>query len=157
MPNSGTVIAIVAIFAILFLFTRNTGIESFASAVPVEMTLADYAQDVRVVASYVGPYIGEIYTYLRTMYSDASRNSALPIFYQPTSDTEETLKDPLVPIARTQVKAWIDSAKVQMNKRYGASFIDAAKALNDLRYEEKSNGVLHVVLVQDGVTGTFLL
>ncbi len=157
MPNTGVIIAIVAIVTFLMFYKQSHGIEGFASTVPIEITANDYAQDVRVVASYVGPYIGEIYTYLRNMYSDASKNSVLPIFYQPTSDADPTLKDPLLPIARKQVKSWIDSAKAQMVKRYGENFINGAKAQNDLRYDELGNGILHVVLVQNGQTGTFIL
>ncbi len=156
MPTSGQLFLIVAVL-LTFYYINGKGIESFASAVPVEVTLDEYAQDIRVLASYVGPYIGEIYTYLRTMYSDASQNTALPIFYQPTSDDDPTLKDPLLAIARKQVKSWIDSSKAQMLKRYGDAFINSVKSQNDLRYETQSSGVLHIVLVQNGQIATFIL
>lgn len=160
MPSqTSTIILLVAVAVALFIIGRGSiGLEGFMSAeVPMDIALQEHAQDVRVVASYVGPYIGEIYAYLRTMYSDPSKDVFLPPLYQPTSDTDATLQDPLLPIARTQVKAWIDSAKTQMANRYGDAFLTGAKLRNDLRYEEQASNVLHVILTQDGKSQTFIL
>lgn len=151
------IILLLAVAAVVYLFLQN-GIEHFVSAVPIEVTMEQYAQDIRVVASYVGPYIGEIYNYLRAMYTDPSNPSSIQSFsYQPALVTDRQLQDPLLPIARTQVKAWIDSAKTQIMTRYGEAFVNGAKKQHDLKYEMQSNGVLSVILIKDGEAQTYML
>jgi hypothetical protein len=156
MSSLAPVVIVIVIIVAAYFLSRSR-VESFVSAVPIEITMEQYAQDLRVLASYVGPYIGEIYNYLRGMYSDPSQPSTMQFSYQPASVLDKQLQDPLLPVARAQVKAWIDSAKVQIQARYGLAFIKGAEKQHDLRYETLANGVLHVMMIKDGQSQTYLL
>src|SRR5437868_6424890 len=106
---------ILILLAVVAYFWRNR-VEMFEVIQPV-VTPEEYYQDIRNINSYVGPYIGEIYTYLRAKYFDPENNVSLQPYFQPAGVNDPTLADPLLPIARAQIKAWIDSAKLRINKK----------------------------------------
>jgi len=112
------------------------------------LTDDEYSQDVRNVASYVGPYIGEIYIYLRAKYH-AFDPSGGPNF-KPNAIDDPTLSDPLLPIARTQIKAWIDSSRLRAKNKYGDVFIDRMKPTWNLDYTQMEQGILQVNYTENG-------
>jgi hypothetical protein len=63
----------------------------------------------------------------------------------------------LIPIARTQIKAWIDSAQSNFMRRYGKAFLSVASQSYNLTYKEEARGVLHVVMTENGVSQTYIL
>ena len=152
--NMSIVYVIVAVMA-LFLATSSWSLETFTNAVPVEVLTQQYKQEVRVTASYVGPYIGEIYSYLRAKYNDPL--GTLPLSFQPTSGADPVLKDPLLPIARSQVRAWIDTATEKLTKTYGKAFLSEAVKHYSLTYSVEADGVLKVTYVDNAVPQTYIL
>ena len=153
--GNSVLIAIVAVVVLYLVFAGDT-LESFSKVVPVEILAGQYAQDVRVLASYVGPYLGEIYNYLRVKYNDPVTGIPPPLEYLPT-DNDVALQDPLVPKARAQVRSWIDSASQRFVKTYGSAFLSEAKKHFNLAYEVKGDNVLHITLTDDGTSQTFIL
>lgn len=152
---------IILVIVLVFLLTVgvfSNRIEGFSSVMlPHELTMHEYIQEVRVLASYVGPYIGEIYSFLRVKYANPDKNLPMPPYYQPMADTDITLKDPLLPMARAQIVAWLDSANVKFVKRYGADFLAAAKQSYSLEYKVQTDDVLHVTMTEDGVSQTYIV
>lgn len=155
MTSSKTVFVVLTAIVVLY-FVWGQRVEAFQSVVPIEHTMREYEQDVRVLASYVGPYIGEIYAYLRAKYSDPGTMSS-PSGYQPNKEDQVTLSDSLLPIARTQVTSWIDSARKMMLKKYGAVFLDAVKVKHNLTYEINEKGVLRVLWTKNGVLQSYIM
>ena len=147
-----TFILVVCVVIIAWFLTRR--VENFVGGGIV--TEYDYNQEVRNLQAYVGPYIGEIYLYLRAKYYSAATNKAAPMF-KPGSIDDPTLADPLLPITRAQVKSWIDSAKLRMRTKFGQDFIDLYKSKWDLSYKQVTNGVLEITNIENGKTATYLL
>ena len=143
---------------VIVLLTKLTAtrVEKF-SAVKAEMMLQSYIQEVRFIASYVGPYLGEIYTYLRAKYADPASGIPMPMYYQPQTPNDAVLKDPLLSIARTQVKSWIDSEKARLSKVYDEVFLRDARRLYDLSYTEGANGVVTVTMIDKGQPQTYIV
>jgi hypothetical protein len=120
------------------------------------VTDEEYIQDIRNMSSYVGPYIGEIYLYLRAKYYDPIK-SIPGSMYKPGSITDPTLADPLLPIARTQIKAWIDTGKLRMKQKYGDTMITRLQPNWDLNYIQTTNGTIEVTHIENGKSATYIV
>jgi len=148
---------ILIIIAILFLtYCLSKRIETFTGAKAI-VTVDEYLQDIRNLNSYVGPYIGEIYNYLRAKYFNPEKNISLGPMFQPAGLTDPTLADPLLPIARAQLKGWIDSAKLRITQKYGQVFLSQNAPKYDLFYEETTDKILKIVNVKNGEATTYLV
>lgn len=145
-----TFLLVLCVTIITWLLTRR--VENFTGVV----TEDEYAQDVRNIASYVGPYIGEIYLYLRAKYYSAPLMKTGPMF-EPGGINDPTLADPLLPIARAQVKSWIDSSKLRMKAKFGQEFMDMLRSKWDLSYKQVANNVLEVTYVENGKSATYIV
>jgi|SRR6478609_4353206 len=117
-------------------------------------TESEFIQDIRNEASYVGPYVGEIYLYLRAKYFS---NDKRGVMFQPGGIDDPTLADPLLPIARTQIKSWIDSNKLRLKDKYGEDFINRMTPTWNLSYEQKPNGVISITYVENGKKATYVI
>jgi len=143
-----TFLLIIAVIVISLLLTKK--VENFTAARPI-VTQAEYIQDVRDVAAYVGPYIGEIYLYLRAKFPNVGP------MYQPGSINDPTLADPLLPIARSQIKGWIDSSRLRLKQKYGDAFIGPMSNTSDIAYNELNGGILQVTHVDNGKKSTYIV
>jgi len=150
--STQTIILLAVLVFIAWMLTKRT--ESFMPGKGV-ITEDEYVADIREMSSYVGPYIGEIYLYLRGKYSDPIKPKG-PMF-APGSVSDPTLADPLLPIARSQIKAWIDSAKMQMTKKYGQAMMARMQSNWDLSYTQTTDGVMQVVHNENGKSSTYLV
>lgn len=152
--NNLTIVLFAVLVFVAWLFTNR--VEKFTTAMIV--TDDEYIQDVKNTASYVGPYIGEIYLYLRGKYhtQDVLHPGTGPMF-QPGSINDPTLSDPILPIARTQIKSWIDSAKLRMKDKYGEAMVTRLKPLYDITYTVAANGILQVINIFNGKAATYLV
>lgn len=139
------------------LFNKNgTGKETFTGRKPVS-TMDQYTDEIRAVAAYVGPYIGDLYLYLRAKYYDPVLGKALPPQFMPGSVNDPTLSDSLLPIARAQIKAWIDSSRLHIGQRYEVADLLKWQKFADLSYKELPNKVLQVFYTEFGKTTTYLV
>ena len=158
------ILLIVAGLLLFYIFTYTnkerflemfTTLRNFTGLKPL-VTPQQYFQDIRVLSSYVGPYIGEIYLYLRGKYFDPVLNKSLPPYYKPEDVSDPTLGDPLLPIARTQIKSWIDTSKLRLLDRYGEEFIKKYSEKSDIYYTESAS-VLKVTYIENGKSSTYLI
>ena len=149
---SQTFILIICVIIIGWLLSRR--VENFTSV--NALTEEEYNQEIRNVAAYVGPYIGEIYLYLRAKYYSAPTMQAGPMF-KPGGINDPTLADPLLPIARSQVKSWIDSTKMRLKTKFGQDLMDLWKSKWDISYKQAANGVIEVTNVDNGKSATYVL
>lgn len=148
-----TFLLILSVIVIGWILTKR--VEEFAAARPV-LTESEYIQDVKNLASYVGPYIGEIYLYLRDKYS-AVKNDPMPPMFQPGTVADPTLADPLLPIARAQIKSWLDSGKLRLRQKYTDAVLQQLSTTWDIRYTMQNEGVLQVTYVQNGKPSVYLV
>lgn len=148
---STTLLLILSVAVIAWLLTKR--VEEFSGARPF-VTDVEYVQDIRNAASYVGPYIGEIYLYLRAKYYAEGKTGPM---FQPGSISDPTLADPLLPIARAQIKSWIDSNRLRIRNKFGADFSSKMEPLWDLSYVERNGGVLEVVYVENGKRSVYFI
>jgi hypothetical protein len=152
VPLHTLVLIICVVFVAWFLTKR---VESFMGR--TSMFYEDeYIQEIKTMVSYIGPYVGEIYLYLRAQYHSAPTMRTGPMF-KPASEEDPTLTDPLLPLARTQIKSWIDSAKLRLEKKYPQKFIDTMRHKWDLSYKQETNGILRITHVENGVTNAYLV
>ena len=114
-----------------------------------------YVQDVQNLAYTVGPYIGDMYTYLRSKYLD-QLNVPAPDFL-PGDSKDPTFSDGLLPIAREQIRNWIDSNKFMMEKKYGIDKLSEYANVCSLTYKDGANGVLEVTYVNKGSSKSYFL
>lgn len=162
LTNNHLILIFVLILIIYFFSTTNnlkemfTTLRNFTNLSPI-VTPEQYYQDIRVLSSYVGPYIGEIYLYLRGKYFDSVRNRSLPPYFRPGDINDPTLADPLLPLARTQIKSWIDTSKLRLADRYGKDFVDKYKEIADISYIETPEKVLKVTYIENGNATTYLI
>lgn len=151
-----TLFLLVGLIVISWLLTNRN--EHF---MPGNAILSDreYANDIREFSSYVGPYIGQIYLYLRAKYYDAAITGVGTVgpMFKPGSIGDPTLADPLLPIARAQIKAWIDNCKMQMRQKYGDAMMERMQPKWDLSYTQSANGVLQVLHNEGGRSATYLV
>lgn len=144
-----TFLLIIGVSIVAWFLTKR--VEHFSSARAL-VSETDYIQDIRNTAAFVGPYIGEIYLYLRAKYSQ----DKVPMFV-PGSINDPTLADPLLPIARMQIKSWIDSNYLRMKNKYGEELMnDFGKSWN-LTYTENANGVIEVSYLQKGQKSLYIV
>ena len=145
--NNNIILLITAVVIVAWLFTNR--IEKFTAS--MFATDDEYIREVRNVASYVGPYIGEIYLYLRNKY-----HISIPMF-KPGGVNDPTLADPLLPIARTQIKSWIDSSKLRIKQKYGEAMLARLQPQYDIAYTQGDNGVLQVVNTNKATSTTYVV
>lgn len=146
-----TFFLIICVAVIAWFLTKR--VEKFGGARPM-LSDADYIQDIRNVAAFVGPYIGEIYLYLRAKYF--TQGKVGPMF-QPGGINDPTLADPLLPISRAQIKSWIDSNRLRMKTKYGEDFMSTIASKWDLSYVEKNGGIIEVSYVQNGKSTLYVV
>ena len=148
------ILIVVAILVVTYVLNKQV---EYFTAVKAIITPEEYYSDIRNLNSYVGPYIGEIYSYLRAKYFDPEKNVSLGPLFQPSGLSDPTLADPLLPIARLQIKSWIDSAKLLMKKKYDPEFLAEHAPKQDIFYEETPEKVLRVIHVKNGEAMTYLV
>ena len=119
------------------------------------LTKSEYIQDIRNIVSYVGPYISDVYIHLRAQNLDTTAINAAPIAFQPMSDEDPMLTDPLLVICRRQIKAWIDSGKLMINKKFSNNLQGWDKEY-DISYSETSKA-LHVNHTYDSITTVYIV
>lgn len=156
--SSRTFILMIIVVVVAWILTRR--VETFQT---IEMAIGggksivtegEYIQDVKNMAAYVGPYIGEIYLHLRSKYFSEHKKGAM---FQPGGIDDPTLADPLLPIARTQIKSWIDSNKLRFKTKYSDVFLQKMVPLWDLSYEQKQNGIIEVTYTQNGKKSVYVV
>jgi hypothetical protein len=121
------------------------------------LTEDEYKQEIRVLASYVGPYLGNCYQFLQSKYSDPSTGTFMPLMFQPGGVNDPTLADPALSVYRAHIKSFLGSAKLRMSKKYGQEFLDKYKRQYDIDYEQTGDRVLKLWYTMDGETQTFYL
>ena len=145
---------LILIAALLYFSSTLWNLEEFeAQRGP---TQAEFVQNVRELAAIVGPYIGETYTYLRNKYLESFKDHPLPPAYTPLLN-DPTLADPLLPIARVQIKAWIDSAHKLWEMKYGIQRTKEWGTNWDLTYAEADTKILTVTYTQNGVKHLYII
>ena len=140
----------------LFYYNKRT-VENFTFG-KIITSQSDYISDVRNVVGTVGPYVGDVYSYLRNKYSQPGSTNVAPVAYRPQSKTDPTLNDPFLPIARTQIKAWINSSRAQWQKKYPViDLLDWRKKF-DLNYDEDPvTNQIAVTHVYDGKATEYIV
>ena len=154
MEQLGILIAV--IFVTIYLSKKKEKFQGLEFAKPI-VTKNEYIQEIRNLSSYVGPYVGEVYSYLKAKYFDSEKNISLGPNFQPAALNDPTLADPLLPIARSQIRSWIDSHKLKMKSKYGDLFVDEMKPQYDLDYLETNTKVLKIVYIENGKESIYLV
>ncbi len=154
--NEQLLLIVILVFVTMYLSKKKEKFQGLEFSKPV-VTKDEYIQEIRNLSSYVGPYIGDLYSYLRAKYFDPEKNVSLGPRFQPAAINDPTLADPLMPIARSQIRSWIDSWKLRMKKKYGDTFIADMKTKYDLDYLETDTKVLKIVYVDNGTESVYLV
>ena len=136
------IIAIIVATAAIYLTQSIWTVESFAEGYQEE----NYIQEVKVMHSYIGPFIGEIYNYLRDRYAPGTK------MYIPQNG--EGAKDPMLPLARSQITSWIDSAKTRISQQYD---VQKYNKNWDLSYIHNKDGTIGVTSVENGVIRKYIV
>lgn len=156
--SKNPILAILLLVIVTYVLSKR--VEKFTNIDLLGKTIVteeEYIQEIRVLSSYVGPYISEIYSYLRAKYFNPEKNITLPPNFQPAGITDPTLSDPLLPIARAQIKGWIDSAKLRMETKFPREIKFKMATRFDVRYQETPEKVLKVTHVDNGKETVYLV
>ena len=146
----------------LYVFWQSQTTEGFTDIkslfAPPLVTREDYAREVRNLAEgTVGPYIGDIYLYLRAKGFDPVTGTASIPMYAPTSVADPSLNDEKLEVARLQVKGWIDSAKARWKQSFPAELMASMDPIWKLDYAESTNGKLIITYTDNGITSQHFL
>ena len=146
----------VIVLVLVIYWNSSSSTENFISSEDQETILHyQYINDLRVIAGYVGPFMGNIYVYLRAKYlfdPESPINDQLMYLPKPG---DKVLTDSILPESRIQVMAWIDSENKIMQMRYPN--LDSYKKTDALTYNVNSDRSLTITHLVDGKTFNYLL
>jgi hypothetical protein len=126
--NPDLILLLISIIVLAYLFNHN--VEFFN-----DVTFDEYIGDIKVMAAFVGPYVGDVYSYLRT------RVKSSPPMYIPSSLSEND-GDHLLKLARHEIKQWIDSSRANIELKYSPEFLAKYRTQWDLFYKESNDGLI---------------
>lgn len=153
-----TWVFLAAIVLLLLMPSQFNLVEGFRNIFPnITLTLDDYATDVRTIAEgIVGPFIGDLYLYLRNKNFNPGTGAAIAPMYVPTTVGDEMLSDPVLVEARAQVIQWIEALRDKLSKKYDQKLRDAFAPQWDLTYRVEA-GRLIVRYTSRGSAADYIL